>query len=58
MGAQLPLTSTYPTAGTLRLTPKIERIVDGRLQTLGLVDTTGPGAPPSFQICFSCLVRA
>lgn len=58
MGAQLPLTSTYPTSGTLQLTPKIERIVDGRLQTLGLVATEGPGAPPPFQICFSCLVRA
>ncbi|MGI9186026.1 MAG: hypothetical protein ACR2J9_00660 [Gaiellales bacterium] len=58
MGARLPLTASYPTTGTLRLTPKIERIVDGRLQTLGLVDTDGPGAPPSFQICFSCMVRA
>ncbi len=58
MGARLPLTATYPTAGTLRLTPKIERIVDGRLQTLGLVDTEGAGAPPPFQICFSCMVRA
>ena len=58
MGAQLPLTATYPTSGALRLTPKIERVVDGRLQTLGLVDTEGLGAPPPFQICFSCLVRA
>lgn len=58
MGAQLPLDATYPTSGALRLTPKIERIVDGRLQTLGLVDTDGAGAPPTFQICFSCVVRA
>ena len=57
MGAHLPLAATYPTSGTLRLTPKIERLVDGRLQTLGLVDTDGPGAPPTFQICFSCVVR-
>ena len=57
MGAQLPLAATYPTAGTLRLTPKIERVVDGRLQTLGVLDTEGAGAPPSFQICFSCVVR-
>ena len=58
MGARLPLTATYPTTGALRLTPKIERMVDGRLQTLGLVDTEGPGAPPPFQICFSCVVPA
>lgn len=58
MGAHLPQTATYPTTGTLRLVPKIERIVDGRLQTLGLVETEGAGGPPPFQICFSCLVRA
>jgi hypothetical protein len=40
------------------LTPKIERMVDGRLQTLSLVDTEGDGnAPPQFQICFSCVVE-
>jgi len=58
MGAKLPLTATYPTSGTLRLTPKIERLVDGRLQTLGLVETGGADAPPPFQICFSCVVHA
>jgi len=58
MGARLPLAPTYPTNGVLRLAPKIERIVDGRLQTLGLVETEGPGAPPPFQICFSCVIRA
>jgi hypothetical protein len=58
MGAHLPLEPRYPTVGTFRLTPKIERIVGGRLQTLGLVDTDAAGAPPQFQICFSCVVRA
>lgn len=57
MGARLPLGASYPVAGTLRLTPKIERIVDGRLQTLSLVDTQADDhAPPPFQICFSCVV--
>ena len=58
MGARLPLGASYPQTGTLRVTPKIERIVDGRLQTLSLVDTEGDGnAPPQFQICFSCVVE-
>jgi hypothetical protein len=58
MGARLPLGAAYPQTGTLRLTPKIERMVDGRLQTLSLVDTEGDGnAPPQFQICFSCVVE-
>ncbi|MGI9117754.1 MAG: hypothetical protein ACR2JV_09005, partial [Gaiellales bacterium] len=56
MGAQLPLAATYPTSGAMRLTPKIERVVEGRLQTLGILETDGPGAPPPFQICFSCVV--
>lgn len=57
MGARLPLSASYPQTGTLRVTPKIERMVDGRLQTLSLVDTEGDGnAPPQFQICFSCVV--
>lgn len=57
MAARLPLTAAYPTSGVLRLTPKIERLVDGRLQTLSILETEGAGAPPPFQICFSCVVR-
>ena len=57
MAARLPLTATYPTSGVLRLTPKIERLVDSRLQTLSILETEGAGAPPPFQICFSCVVR-
>ncbi len=56
VGARLPVVATYPTTGALRVTPKIERIVAGRLQTLSLVDTDGTAAPPQFQICFSCLM--
>jgi len=58
MGARLPIDASYPRTGTLRVAPKIERVVDGRLQTLSLVDTEGEGnAPPQFQICFSCVVE-
>ncbi len=56
MGARLPVAATHPLTGVLRVTPKIERIVAGRLQTLSLVDTDAAGAPPQFQICFSCVV--
>lgn len=56
MGARLPLEPVYPTSGTMRLTPKIERMAGERTQTLGLLDTEGPGAPPQFQICFSCVI--
>ncbi len=57
MGARLPIASVYPTTGVLRVTPKIERMVDGRLQTLSLLETeSATGAPPPFQICFSCVV--
>jgi len=58
VGARLPLAATYPTGGVLRVAPKIERLVAGRLQTLSLVDTesTVGDAPPQFQICFSCVV--
>lgn len=57
MGARLPLAATYPASGALRLVPKVERVVEGRLQTLGVLETDGPDAPPPFQICFSCVVR-
>jgi len=58
MGARLPIDASYPRTGTLRVAPKVERVVDGRLQTLSLVDTEGEGnAPPQFQICFSCVVE-
>ena len=57
VGGRLPIASDYPRAGVLRVTPKIERIVDGRLQTLSVVDTeTDRDIPPPFQICFSCLI--
>lgn len=56
MGARLPVAPTYPHDGTLTVTPKIARMVGERLQTLSLVDTDGPGAPPQFQILFSCVV--
>jgi len=58
MGAKLPLAATYPGSGTFQLTPKIERMVEGRLQTLSVLETEGAGAPPPFQICFSCMMRA
>jgi len=57
MGARLPVGPAYPTSGSLTVTAKIERIVEGRLQTLSLVDTDGGGAPPPFQICFSCVIE-
>ena len=56
MGARLPLDPVYPTTGTMRLSPKIERMVGERTQTLGLLETAGAGAPPPFQICFSCVI--
>ena len=55
-GARLPLDPAYPTEGRLRLTPKVERLAGDRTQTLGLLDTEGAGAPPQFQICFSCVI--
>lgn len=54
--AQLPVAPTYPATGTLTVTPKLARMVGERLQTLSLVDTDGAGAPPQFQILFSCVV--
>ena len=57
-GARLPLGGGYPRAGAMRLEPRIERMVDGRLQTLGLLATDGDGAPPPFQIAFSCVMPA
>ena len=56
MGARLPLAPSYPRQGRMRLEPRIERVVDGRLQTLGILRTDGDGAPGEFQICFSCVV--
>jgi hypothetical protein len=56
-GAHLPLAPGYPREGTMRLEPRIERVVEGRLQTLGLLVTDG-GAPPAFQIAFSCVMPA
>jgi hypothetical protein len=58
MGARLPVAAAYPTSGTLTATAEVERLVGGRLQTLSLVDTTGRGAPPRYQICFSCVIEA
>ncbi len=56
VGARLPVAPTYPTAGSLAVDLKIERMVEGRLQTLSVVETTGAGAPPAYQICFSCII--
>lgn len=56
VGARLPVTPTYPTAGSLAVGLKIERMVEGRLQTLSVVETAGDGAPPAYQICFSCVI--
>jgi hypothetical protein len=58
MGARLPVGAAYPEAGTLTATAEVERIAHGRLQTLSLVDTAGDGAPPRYQICFSCVIEA
>lgn len=59
VGGRFPLASGYPRVGVLQVTPKIERIVDGRLQTLSVVDTEANGdLPPPFQICFSCLIES
>lgn len=55
-GARLPLAPVYPRTGTMRLEPRVERVVEGRLQTLGVLATDGDGAPPPFQICFSCVM--
>jgi hypothetical protein len=56
--AALPIEPIYARAGTLTITPKIERVVGERLQTLGTVETTAEGeghAPAPFQISFSCV---
>ena len=56
VGARLPVAPTYPAAGSLAVELKVERMVEGRLQTLSVVETTGDGAPPAYQICFSCVI--
>ena len=56
VGARLPVQPTYPTAGSLAVELKVERMVEGRLQTLSVVETAGAGAPPAYQICFSCVI--
>jgi len=58
MGARLPVGDAYPATGALTATAEVERVAHGRLQTLSLVDTTGDGAPPRYQICFSCVIEA
>ncbi|MFM7552929.1 MAG: hypothetical protein ACKO7Q_08825 [Actinomycetota bacterium] len=56
VGACLPAAPAYPTAGSLAVELKVERMVEGRLQTLSVVETAGAGAPPAYQICFSCVI--
>jgi hypothetical protein len=48
-------TATHPPGTGARWFP-VTRLARWGLG-LGVLDTDGVGAPPSFQICFSCVVR-
>jgi hypothetical protein len=57
-GARLPLGGGYPAEGGLLIEARLARMAHGRLQTLSVVSTEGAGAPPPFQLAFSCLIEA